>query len=381
MQAAEARGRTRAAVFCALMLLTGCRGSDRDGMATRPEAPAVRATQMAKLTRPIAMAVRPGEPDSVFIAEKGGKVRRLIITEASATVDPHDVMDISDRVSTDTEQGLLGIAFSADGATLFADYTDADSDIRVVAYPHAAGSADTAAERLILAIPHPYETTHNGGQISFGPDGKLYIGTGDGGSATGNGQDLNTLLGKILRIKPTPSGSPAYTVPSDNPFAGQKGKRGEIWHYGLRNPWRWSFDRVSGEQWIGDVGQHDYEEIDHVGAGVKGVNFGWDKREAKHPRNGGARPRGAVDPEIQLTHSAGNCAVTGGYVYRGTAIPALVGAYVFADFCRGELVAARRGTVRDLGVRVYRPVSFGEDATGELWILTLGGPVYRLDPA
>jgi hypothetical protein len=154
-----------------------------------------------------------------------------------------------------------------------------------------------------------------------------------------------------------------------------------VWHYGLRNPWRMSFDRATGEQWIGDVGQGDYEEIDHVAAGRKGVNFGWNKREGKHPYNGGAAPSGAVDPELELTHADGNCSVTGGYVYRGEAIRGLGGTYVFADYCRARLLGASGGTIRELGPKLSAVSSFGEDASGELWVMSLEGPVYRLERA
>ena len=359
---------------------TAARGTTSTGGAPPDVNVRVRATRVAQLTRPIALAVRPGEPNNVYIAQKGGNVRRLRLNGNDVSVESGEVMDIAGRISTGGEQGLLGIAFSADGNTLYASYTDTAGDSRIVAYPYAGGRANIAMERLILGVDQPY-ANHNGGQITFGPDGLLYVALGDGG-AGGDPQDraqnLGTLLGKILRIRPNPSGG--YTVPADNPFVNQNGRLGEIWHFGLRNPWRWSFDRATGEQWIADVGQGAYEEVNRVGAGVKGVNFGWNRREGKHPYNGGSMPPGAVDPVYEYANDSGNCAITGGYVYRGSTIPDLRGVYLFGDYCRGEITAALGGTVKELGVRVEELSSFGEDASGEVWVLSLSGGVYRLAP-
>jgi glucose/arabinose dehydrogenase len=328
------------------------------------------------MSTPIALAVRPGEPTAVYIAQQGGQVRRLADRTLSG-----NVLDISGRIKSGGEQGLLGIAFSPDGNWLYASYTNTDGDTRIVVYPFTNGRANAAAERVILAEDQPYPN-HNGGQINFGPDGYLYVALGDGGSGGDPGnraQNLGTVLGKILRIAPRTSGSPAYTVPADNPFVGNTAARPEIWHYGLRNPWRWSFDRANGEQWIADVGQGDYEEVNHVGAGAKGVNFGWNKREGKHAYNGGAMPAGAIDPEIETTHAAGNCSITGGYVYRGAEIRGFAGTYVFSDYCRGELMAYGGGSLRQFGVHIDSPSSFGEDANGELYVLSTRGGVYRLE--
>lgn len=339
------------------------------------------AQQMASLNQPIAFAVRAGDA-SAYIAEKDGQVKRLAVDANRATVTA-TILDISDRVSTGGEQGLLGIAFARDGSKLYADYTNTSGDTRVVEYPMANGVAVKGSERTVLAVPQPYPN-HNGGEVIFGPDNLLYIGLGDGGNGgdpQGNGQNTNVLLGKILRINPNASGAQAYTIPADNPFAGQTGKRGEIWHYGLRNPWRFSFDQATGEQWIADVGQDLYEEVDHIASGRSGVNFGWGAREGTHPYNGGLRPAGAVDPSYETTHGDGNCAVTGGYVYRGSVIHGLAGTYLFADVCKGRIIGASGGVTRDLGVDVASPVSFGEDASGELWVLSLNGPVYRITRA
>jgi glucose/arabinose dehydrogenase len=342
----------------------------------------LKATQMATLTRPIALAVRPGEPGNVYIAQKGGIVKRLRVNTTNASVDAIDVLNITDRISTGDEQGLLGMTFSRDGNTLYVDYTDVNWATQIVAYPYSAGRANGNNARTILSIPHPQYANHNAGQLTFGSDGFLYISTGDGGGAGdpfGNAQNLGSLRGKILRIAPNPGGG--YTVPGDNPFVHSAGAKPEIWQYGLRNPWRWSFDRANGEQWIGDVGQGLYEEVDHVGAGVRGVNFGWNNREGKHAYNGGAMPPGAVDPEIEVPHSNGSCAIVGGYVYRGAAIAGLGGTYLFSDNCRSQIVAASGGVTHDVGVTISQPSSFGEDSSGELWVLSLSGPVFRLGRA
>jgi glucose/arabinose dehydrogenase len=292
-------------------------------------------------------------------------------------------LDISDRITTGSEQGLLGIDFSPDGSKLYVDYTNVDGDTRIAEYPFANNAANKGAERIVMAIDQPY-ANHNGGNIAFGPDNMLYIGMGDGGSAgdpENRAQDLGSLLGKMLRINPAQNGTQPYSIPAGNPFAGQSGRRAEIWHYGLRNPWRWSFDRATGDMWIGDVGQNAWEEIDHVAAGRKGANFGWRLREGNHAYNGGAKPAGAVDPVYELSHDDGNAAVTGGYVYRGGAIRGFGGTYVFADFAKGRLLGMNGASVNDLGLHVGQLDSFGEDSSGELWVLSLAGGVYRLVPA
>ncbi|HZB58934.1 MAG TPA: PQQ-dependent sugar dehydrogenase, partial [Actinomycetota bacterium] len=207
-----------------------------------------------------------------------------------------------------------------------------------------------------------------------------------GGDPEGNGQSLGSLLGKILRIDPRPGGGRPYRVPSDNPFVDREGARPEIWAYGLRNPWRFSFDAGTGDLWIGDVGQNAYEEIDYQPAGSGGRNYGWNRREGRHPYSGGERPSGAVDPVIEYGRAGGACTVIGGFVYRGRRIGGLRGAYLYGDYCAGWVRAARvrDGKVaeqRDLGLSVPGLSSFGADAAGELYALSLGGEVYRLAPA
>jgi glucose/arabinose dehydrogenase len=216
----------------------------------------------------------------------------------------------------------------------------------------------------------------------------LYIAFGDGGGGgdpQGNGQSLDTLLGKILRIDPRASGGRPYRVPSGNPFANRDGARPEIWDYGLRNPWRFSFDPATGDLWIGDVGQNAWEEVDHEPARSGGRNYGWNRREGLHAFDGD-RPDGAVDPVIEYGREGGACTVIGGFVYWGRRIPGLRGTYLYGDYCAGWVRAARvRGgrvaEQRDLGLSVPNLSSFGADPAGELYAMTLSGPVYRLAPA
>ncbi|HVE94115.1 MAG TPA: PQQ-dependent sugar dehydrogenase [Acidimicrobiales bacterium] len=376
------------ATVAMLMVLTSCRSdaptkpvddeTKPGGGGARSEV-RVQLNEVATLDEPVAFAVHPSGPSPVYIAEKGGRVRALDVNgEGSASEQPDSVLDVSDEVSTGSEQGLLGIAFHPTGTRLYANFTNRAGDTRVVEYPFADGKADKSQARTLLAVDQPF-ANHNGGHLVFGPDKMLYIGLGDGGSGgdpQGNGQKLSTLLGKILRIEPTASG---YSAPTDNPFVAKpvEGARPEIWHFGLRNPWRFSFDRANGDLWIADVGQDEWEEINHVDGDKGGINFGWNRREGKH-RFLGAEVADAVDPEIELSHSDGNCSVTGGYVYRGAKIAALTGKYVFGDFCRGELMAASGGRASELGAKVENLAAFGQDADGELWALSLNGPVYRL---
>lgn len=337
--------------------------------------------RVAVLDQPVALAVRAGDP-ALYVAEKPGRVVALVPGEG-----PRVVLDLSGRVATGSEQGLLGLAFPPDGRFLYVDLTDSAGDTRILEFRVGARGIDASSEREVLRVEQPY-ANHNGGQLAFGPDGHLYIGLGDGGSAgdpEGRAQSLGTLLGKILRISPRPAGGEPYAVPPDNPFVGTPGARPEIWAFGLRNPWRFSFDRETGELWIGDVGQSAWEEVDVLAPGRGGANLGWDLLEGSHPFEGSADGTRTVLPIYEYPHDGAVCAVTGGFVYRGEATPALQGAYVFGDFCAGalEALAPRRGRApahRELGPVVPNLASFGEDAEGELYALSLDGPVYRLVP-
>ncbi|MFC6536392.1 PQQ-dependent sugar dehydrogenase [Nonomuraea salmonea] len=332
----------------------------------------LRFTEIATLEQPVAMAVRKDD-DRLYVAEQTGRLR---------TSDGATVVDLSREVSTGNEQGLLGVAFHPSGRWLYLDWTDAQGDTHVTEWAYDGSKA--TARRDVLKVDQPY-ANHNGGQLAFGPDGHLYIALGDGGSGgdpEGNGQDLGTLLGKILRIDPR--GDEPYAVPRDNPFVGRSGARPEIWAYGLRNPWRFTFDRESGDLWIGDVGQNAWEEVDREPAGSKGgANYGWNLREGRSPfRDGEAAD--LVEPVIVYSLQEGsNCSVIAGHVYRGTKIPWLRGHFLYGDFCAGWVKAA---PVDDLdaaaGVgEVEQLSSFGEGPDGELYALSLRGPLYRVDPA
>jgi glucose/arabinose dehydrogenase len=288
--------------------------------------------QIATLDQPLALATRSGDR-ALYIAEKTGRV----VAIRDDRVDPTPVLDLSGDVSLGGEQGLLGIAFSPDGRSLYVNYTDVDGDTRVVAYAMGRRTAEPDTRRELLFVDQPY-ANHNGGDLVFGPDGYLYVGLGDGGSAgdpQGHAQSLESLLGKMLRIDPRPDRDRAYSIPPDNPFVDRDGARAEIWAYGLRNPWRYSFDRATGDLWIGDVGQNAWEEIDRLPAGTPpGANLGWNLVEGSR-RFTGDPPNGAVAPVYEYPHASGACTVIGGVVYRGDEIPDLVGAYLFADLCLG----------------------------------------------
>jgi glucose/arabinose dehydrogenase len=331
------------------------------------------------LSSPVDVAWRKGDA-RMYVAEQTGRVS-IVDTNGQRVATP--VLTLA--VSHGNEQGLLGLTFSPDGTKLYVDYTDPSGDIHVIEYTMQGDRA--ASPRELLFQNHHQFPNHNGGEVMTGPDGMLYITIGDGGGGgdpNGNGQNLNTLLGKILRINPAPSGSAPYTIPADNPFAGQAGKRGEIWMYGLRNPWRFSFDRANRDVWMGDVGQNLYEEIDYAPARKSGINWGWNRREGKHTYKG-SRPANAQDPIIETTHADGNCAIIGGYVYRGNTIPGLNGVYLYSDNCKPTVVGAVRdgnsiSAQRDL-TNVPNITSFGEDPNGELYAVSRGGVIYKFTAA
>ncbi|MBA3552330.1 MAG: PQQ-dependent sugar dehydrogenase [Actinobacteria bacterium] len=344
------------------------------------DAARIRLAPVTTLDQPLAMAVREGD-DSLYFAEQGGRV--IILRDGA---DPEALLDLSADITAGGEQGLLGLAFSPAGDFLYLNYTDLNGDTQVVEFAMGGDGVVPGSRRPVLSVDQPY-ANHNGGNLAFGPDGMLYIGLGDGGSGGdphGNGQSLDTLLGKMLRIDPRPADGMPYGIPPDNPFVDSDSGRPEIWAYGLRNPWRYSFDRETGDLWIGDVGQSAVEEIDFEPAGAPGgTNYGWNWFEGTRQFFPGDPPS---DTEPPIYEYAEGCAVTGGYVYRGTEIPELGEAYVFADFCGGELTALRQqdGRVvaeRSLGITVPNLASFGEDADGELYAISLGGEVSRIEPA
>ena len=342
------------------------------------------------LTRPVGIAHAGDGSGRLFIVEQGGQV--LIHDGEKLLRRPF--LDISQLVTCCREQGLLGIAFHpryGKNRRFFLHYTDRDGNNVVARYRVSSRNPNRAlarSERILLTVPQP-RANHNGGQIAFGPDGYLYIAIGDGGGGgdpDNLAQNRRNLLGNLLRID-VDQGLP-YSVPADNPFVGQTRRRDEIWVWGLRNPWRFSFDRLTGDLFIGDVGQRDREEIDFQAAGSPGgENFGWPVMEGracfKPPR--GCERDGKVLPILQYRHLNGNCSVTGGYVYRGSAQPAAAGLYFFGDFCSGRVWAAsdddrgwRRREVLDSSFLVS---TFGEDEAGELYLADIGGEsatIYRL---
>ena len=363
-------------------------GGARGTGAVAATAANVRLVQVGSFTQPVGITGAPGDPSRVFVVQRAGQVMLLLDGHAQA----RPFLDIGSSVYSQgsDEQGLLGLAFApnyASSGLFYVDYTVAGNDIRVVQYERSASSANLAnpaSARLVLAIDHHLYSNHNGGQLAFGPEGDLYVGVGDGGSEDdpdNNGQNTDTLLGKILRIAPSPGGG--YTIPPTNPFIGQSGKRPEIWAYGLRNPWRFSFDHSTGALIIGDVGQNLQEEVDFAPAGTgAGANYGWSIWEGDRRNKPGNAPH-AVFPVLVALHSSGYCAIIGGYVVRDRSLPSLYGRYLFGDDCRPQIeaVALSPGKATDLhatGLKVSATTSFGEDASGHIYIASLNGPVYRI---
>jgi glucose/arabinose dehydrogenase len=341
-------------------------------------------TVVGGLDAPLAVTSAGDGSGRIFVTEQGGQIR--IVRDGKLVASPF--LDISTRITSGGERGLLGLAFHPDFPTdprIFVNYTDTNGDTQVSSFradPTRPDAADPSSEVKILHIAQPY-ANHNGGAVVFGPDGFLYISTGDGGSEgdpQGNGQSLTTLLGKILRIDiDRTGGATPYAIPPDNPFVGAADAPPEIYLYGLRNPWRISFDRATGDLWMGDVGQNAWEEVDVARAGTSGQNYGWNFMEGTHCYQppSGCITTGLTLPVAEYSHDAG-CTVIGGYVYRGSAQPALAGGYVFGDYCSGTIWAI------DPGDDALRPPtvvlkgtaslsSFGEDEAGELYATDIGG--------
>jgi glucose/arabinose dehydrogenase len=327
----------------------------------------------------------PSGDSRLFVVEQPGRIR--VIRDGRLLATPF--LDITAKVGYGGERGLLGLAFHphyAQNGWFYVDYTDRNGDTRVERYT-AAPAADTAgplSARQVLFVAQPY-ANHNGGDVLFGPDGMLYIGMGDGGNGGdphGNGQNIGTLLGKLLRLDV--DGADPYAIPPDNPFVGRAGARGEIWAYGLRNPWRLAFDPADGLLYIADVGQNAWEEVDVVPAGAKGLNYGWNRMEGTHCYGSALCNRdGLTLPALEYGHGDG-CAIVGGFVYRGPTLPAATGRYFYSDYCSGWLrsfryVGGAAGEQR--AWRVTSPgavLSFGQDAAGEVYLLAANGTVFRL---
>ena len=379
-------------------------GSPAAPTASAPSpAPATSAPSPAGSTAGGRIALRTvagGFDQPVFVTNAGDGSGRLFVVEQpgririvrDGTVLPTPFLDISGQVSCCGEQGLLGLAFAPGFGTtsdaFFVDFTDAGGDT-VIARGTAGtgGDADrarggTVSPLLHIAQPFP---NHNGGMLAFGPDGDLYVSMGDGGSGgdpQGNGQRLDTLLGKILRLDVlSDPGAATAPAPPSNPFVGRAGAKPEIWAYGMRNPWRFSFDRATGDLWVGDVGQGQWEEIDVARAadgGGRGLDYGWNRMEGAHCFAAilGCDEAGLTLPFAEYDHGAGDCAVIGGYVYRGTAVPGLAGTYLFGDECSGAIraidAAGPAGQVPTVALRTGRAISsFGEDEAGEMYLTDL----------
>lgn len=329
------------------------------------------------LQRPVDL--QPDGSGRMFVIEKVGRFR---IIENNQLIET-PFLDISDRVgSRGNEQGLLGLALHPqyqENGRFFVNYTNLDGNTVIARFQVSddPNVADPASEVQLLGIDQPF-ANHNGGGLVFGPDGYLYAGMGDGGSQgdpNGNGQNTGVLLGKILRLD-VDSAEP-YVVPADNPFGN------EIWAYGLRNPWRLSFDKANGDLYIGDVGQNQWEEIDFLPAGSPGgTNFGWDHREGAHDFEGGG-PEGMIDPVAEYSHPEGGCSITGGFVYRGS-MPEWNGIYLYGDYCTGMiwgLINTDGGWQNQLLFDTDLTItSFGQDASGELYLVSDNGGIYRLVP-
>jgi len=345
------------------------------------------------LAQPLYLTAPAGD-SRLFIVERPGRIR--IVANGALLATPF--LDISSQTTSAGERGLLSMAFHpqyAQNGSFFIYYTDSNGDIAVDRMKVSAGNAnlaDPATAGRVITIPHREFSNHNGGQLAFGADGYLYIGTGDGGGAGDplrNGQNLNSLLGKILRLNVgivVPGQT--YGIPSDNPYAGQAGRRGEIWAAGLRNPWRFSFDRADGLLYIADVGQDQREEVDVAPATQAGLNYGWNIMEGTACYNAASCSQaGLTLPVFEYLHGASDvngCSITGGYVYRGAAIPELAGTYFYSDYCKGYLksFAYRNGAVSAAQEwAVDNPgnvLSFGQDAQGELYVLAGSGQVLRI---
>ena len=399
----------RPALVLALAVLVGCTspfgsatpsasgsvtGSTNPPLASGPDR--LRLETVARgLDQPIGISRAGDGSGRLFINEQAGLIR-VVLPDGTLLAQPF--IDLRDRIESGGERGLLGVAFHPDFAhnrRLFVHYSRAGDGATVVSELRASADgtrADPTSERILLTVSQPY-VNHNGGEIAFGPDGYFYIGLGDGGSRGdphGNGQNLRTLLGKILRIDVDGANAAgkAYAIPPDNPFAegGLRPGQGlpEIWAYGLRNPWRFSFDREWGDLYIGDVGQGTWEEIDRQpGDSRGGENYGWNVMEGRHCYSGQCDQAGFVKPIAEYSHSdSQGCSVTGGYVYRGTRQPVLRGVYIFGDYCAGTIFTLQvdEGTitpkpVADTGLKIP---SFGEGEDGEIYVVALDGTLSRV---
>jgi len=347
----------------------------------------LKLRRIGSFDSPVYVTGAPGDRSRVFVVEQTGRIR---IARRGHRLGG-SFLDVSGKVSCCGEQGLLSMAFAPDYARsgrFYVDYTDRSGNTNIVQYRRSGPNRANANSARRVLFQHQPEANHNGGLVKFGPDRKLYVGFGDGGGgddqhgARGNAQSLGTLLGKVLRIAPRANGG--YTVPADNPFVGRAGARREIFDYGLRNPWRFSFDRKTGDMVIGDVGQNQVEEVDFARSGhAGGINYGWRPFEGRRVNFPGESAPGAVPPVLQYSHSSGGCSITGGYVVRDPKLTGFAGRYLYGDYCDGRIRAVRVGPGSAHGDRKAAPnvpqlSSFGEDTAGHVYVVSLSGPVYRL---
>jgi len=360
-------------------LIAGCGSSTPSGAATvagPARANGIHLQRIGVFSQPVYLGAAPGDPNRLFVVERAGRIVVLLRGHRQA----RPFLDISGEVNSGGgEQGLLSVAFAPDYAAsgrLYVYYTDGSNNLRIVQFRRAQGDpnlAEAASARTVLTINHHTETNHNGGQLQFGPDGKLYIGMGDGGAGgdpNNNGQTFDRKLAKLWKLDVDATDPEPVLVA-----------------YGLRNPWRFSFDTKTGDLWIGDVGQNLYEEIDRAPAtngrdAGKGVNFGWNRLEGDHAYRGSA-PNDADPPVYEIPHDTGACAVVGGFVYRGTKIRGLDGTYLFSDNCDGTIrLLVRDGnafTMQDAGIKTSAVSSFGQANDGTLYVASLSDGIYRID--
>jgi len=382
--------------LAATAIVAGCGSLGPSGASTPPGVTSVAGParvhriglrRIGVFSQPVYVAAAPGDRRRLFVVERGGRI--IVLVDGRRQARPF--LDISSKVSSGGgEQGLLSIAFPPDYQTsgrFYVYHTDRSNNIQIVQYQRTGSNpdlADATSARTVLTIDHHAETNHNGGQLQFGLEGDLYVGVGDGGNEGdphNYGQNTGVLLGKLLRIAPRPGGG--YTIPPGNPFANQSGRRPEIWAYGLRNPWRFSFDRTTGDLIIGDVGQDTEEEIDFARRGHgAGANYGWSIFEGDLRYKQGSAP-GAIKPVLVARHSDGYCAIIGGYVVRDRSLRALHGRYLFGDNCKSQINSVRLsgGRATDnhaTGLSVRSLSAFGQDDAGHIYAASLAGPVYRL---
>lgn len=392
-----------ATAFLAMAVLPACGEAeeptqplrDNSGASNSAKQPqrGVGLKQVGHFDTPVYVTGAPGFPELLFVVEQAGRVQVLQNGDKRGTF-----LDISSLVGFGGERGLLSIAFPPDyerSRRFYVYYTDPKGDILVDEFRRkSATRAARGSRRAVIRVPHRTNSNHNGGQLQF-LGNLLYLGTGDGGSGgdpPNNAQNRDSLLGKLLRIDPRSSSGRPYSIPSDNPFAGSAAGRGEIYSYGLRNPFRFSFDTTTTAQpriAIADVGQNRFEELDYTTvAAARGANFGWDAFEGFAPyteeNSGTPDPGGTVKPILVYGRGRG-CTIIGGYVVRDPRLPSLRGRYVYADLCEGQIRSLvphlnRASGDRSLGLRVSTPSSFGEDTKGRVYVASLEGPVFRLVP-